>query len=326
MKSKFFVSVLAFILFLFCSTVFADELQVSASKKTSPKDIVNFALNQSEEEQPANLKEEVLPEIPDWVKRTNIAIEAGTDIKPRYFLETIQPLFGSHRKDIILFNQSRVSGSDYRTTYNTGFGARKIFRDSLLLGANMFYDYQDLHKHSRAGAGFELITDRGIETRVNTYLRISHERLVKDDGVNEYYEKVANGLDWEFGLPVPYLPVLKLYGGGNWYDFEHFKNKYGWKFRAEFTPVKYSRLNFEILEDTKRDSVDYRVEGAITLGFTSFAFRDIIRDIKGVKEAYPKVDLCDRVLDRVVRDFDITVIKKTKSKSTGLTVEGGKSG
>jgi len=30
------------------------------------------------------------------------------------------------------------------------------------------------------------------------------------------------------------------------------------------------------------------------------------------------------VLDRVVRDFDITVIKSTVSKGTGLKIEGGK--
>ena len=39
---------------------------------------------------------------------------------------------------------------------------------------------------------------------------------------------------------------------------------------------------------------------------------------------YPKIDLREKVLDRVVRDFDITVIKSTKSKATGLTVEGGR--
>lgn len=33
--------------------------------------------------------------IPDWVKRTNIAIEIESDQKPKYFLETIQPILGS---------------------------------------------------------------------------------------------------------------------------------------------------------------------------------------------------------------------------------------
>ena len=263
-------------------------------------------------------------EIPDWVKRTNFAIEAGTNQSPKYFFETVQPLLGTQEKDIVFFNQSRISEKSSRPTYNLGLGLRKIFNDSYLLGINSFYDYQDLHKHSRAGVGFEAMGNRGFEARINTYIRISGNHLVSQDSANEYYEKPANGFDWELGGPLPYLPFLKLYGGGNWYNFEHFFNKYGWQMRLEYIPIKYSRIDFIMLDDNKTRNVDYRFEGAITLAFTSFSLRDIINDIKGSTSAYPKIDLRDKVLDRVVRDFDITVIKSTKSKTTGLTVEGGR--
>jgi hypothetical protein len=263
-------------------------------------------------------------EIPDWVKRTNFAVELGTDMKPKYFLETIQPLFGTQNKETVLFNQTRISGSSNRTTYNLGFGARKIYSESYLLGFNAFYDFQDLHQHHRAGFGLEAITDRGLEGRMNGYFRVSSKRLVRDDGINEYFEKVANGLDWEFGGPLPYLSFLKLYGGGNWYNFEHFANKCGWQMRMEYNPIKYSRLTFIMLDDNKRNDISYRFEGALTLAFTSFALGDILKDIKTAREAFPKIDVRDKVLDRVVRDFDITVISSTKSKSTGLTVEGGR--
>lgn len=264
-------------------------------------------------------------DIPDWIKRTNFAIQAGSGEKPKYFLETIQPLLGTQEKDTVFFNQLRISERDSRPTFNIGLGLRNVFRESYLLGINSFYDYQVLHRHSRGGLGFEAISDKGLEARVNTYIGISNRHLVKQDSANEYYEKVANGFDWEFGAPLPYMPYLKLYGGGNWYNFEHFKNKYGWQMRLEYTPIKYSRLDFIVLDDTKRENIDYRFEGAITLAFTSFSLRDILRDIKGEKVAYPKLNLRDKVLDRVVRDFDITVIKSTKSKATGLTIEGGRS-
>lgn len=265
------------------------------------------------------------PEIPEWVRRTNFAIEVGTGQRPKYFMETIQPLFGTQEKDVVFFNQSRISGRSARPTYNFGLGLRGIFEESWLLGTNVFYDYQDLHKHSRAGIGFEAIGDRGFEARVNTYLRISNQRLVREDSANEYYEKVANGFDWELGGPLPYMPYLKLYGGGNWYNFEHFKNKYGWQARLEFAPIKYSRIDFIMLNDTKRKKMGYRFEGALTLAFTSFSLRDIIEDLKCAKAAYPKLNLRGKVLDRIVRDFDITLITSTKSKATGLTVEGGRS-
>lgn len=262
-------------------------------------------------------------DVPDWIKRTNVAIEAGTDIKPAYFVETVQPLLGTQDKETVLFTQGRVSARDYRTTYNLGFGARRIFSDSLLLGVNTFYDYQDLHQHHRAGVGFEAITDRGLESRLNTYFKVSNMRLVEENAGGENFEEVANGLDWEIGGPLPYFNFLKVYGGGSWYSFERFANKYGWKMRAEYNPVKYSRVTFEMFDDNKTNNVDYRVEGAVTLAFTSFRPKDIIHDLKASREAFPKINLRDKVLDRVVRDFDITVIASTKTRA-GLTVEGGK--
>ena len=262
-------------------------------------------------------------EVPEWVKRINFAISAGSDQRPSYFFETIQPLLGTQDKDVIFFNQSRISESSSRPTYNTGLGLRRIFNEKYLLGINSFYDYQDLHKHSRGGVGLEAITNRGLEARVNSYIALSREHLVAEDAANFYYEKVANGLDWEFGSPLPYLPYLKLYGGGYWYNFDHFKNKYGWKMRMEYDPLKYSRLVFEMFDDTKRSKVGYRFEGAMTLAFSSFCLKDIMKDLRGSREAYPKIDLRDKVLDRVVRDFNITVIKTVKSRG-GLTVEGGK--
>ena len=79
--------------------------------------------------------------VPEWVRRTNFTVQAGTDQRPQYFLETIQPLFGSQHKDIVIFNQTRISSQDARPKYNIGFGLRKIFWESLLLGVNSFYEF-----------------------------------------------------------------------------------------------------------------------------------------------------------------------------------------
>ena len=262
--------------------------------------------------------------IPEWLKRTNFAVAVESDQKPNYFLETIQPLLGTQDNDVVFFNQNRISSKNARPTYNMGFGLRKIVNERYLLGINSFYDYQELHQHSRGGVGFDVLDDKGLEARMNMYIRISGKRLIKEDAIYGYYEEVANGFDYEFGMPIPFMPNLKVYGGGNWYDFDHFKNKYGWNGRLEFTPAKYSRINFEVFDDTKRAKMGCKLEGAISLAFTSFAIRDIVRDIKGSTAALPKIDLKEHVLDRVVRDFDITVIKTKKNKTTGLTVEGGR--
>lgn len=261
---------------------------------------------------------------PEWIKRTNIAIEGGSDKKPTYFFETIQPLLGTQDDDVVFFTQMRLSERSLRPIYNAGLGARWLLNTDFLLGINSFYDYQDLHRHSRTGVGFELFNSDGVEARLNTYFRVSRKRLVADTGTAEHFEKVANGLDGELGGPLPYTPFFRLYGGGYWYDFDTFKNKYGWKLRFEYNPLPYSRLNFEIFDDTKLSNPGYSIEGALTMGFTSFSPKDILRDFRVAAEAYPKVNLRKKVLHRVVRDFDITVIKSTKSKSTGITVEAGR--
>lgn len=137
--------------------------------------------------------------IQEWVKRTNFAIEVGTDIKPKYFLETIQPVWKSEDEDLVFFNQSRISEREARPMYNVGFGLRKASSENYFFGINAFYDYQDLHRHSRGGAGLEAFTYEGLEARVNTYLRISKKYRVNENASNEYYEEVANGLDYECG-------------------------------------------------------------------------------------------------------------------------------
>ncbi|MFZ5800718.1 MAG: inverse autotransporter beta domain-containing protein [Candidatus Omnitrophota bacterium] len=299
-------------------------LPYSSAEDASPSRIT-LALNRDEGDAPSPDGAVSSNEMPEWLRRTNFAFSVSTDQKPKYFFETIQPLFGTQDEEMVIFNQSRISEQASRPIYNLGFGLRRIFLDRYLLGANAFYDYQDLHKHSRGGLGFEFITDRGIEARLNGYLRISREHLVGGDSTNGNYEKVANGFDYEVGAPLPYLSCLRLYAGGYWYDFEDFKDQYGWKIRMEFTPIKYSRLDFEVFDDTKRNRTGYRLEGAVTLAFTSFAWKDILKDIRAGQEKYPRIDLHDRVLDRVVRDFDITVIGSTKT-ADGLTVEAGKSG
>lgn len=307
-----------------CSTLLADEGQpIVASSQQTTKSKIDTVLESNTEKTLPSTEAGPSYEIPEWLRRTNVAIKAGTDMKPKYFMETIQPLFGTQEKETVLFNQTRISAKNNRTIYNLGFGARRIFKESYLLGINTFYDYQNLHQHHRAGVGFEATTDRGLEGRINTYFGVSTKRLVQEDAGGQHFEKVANGFDWEFGGPLPYLSFLKLYGGGNWYSFERFRNKYGWQMRMEYNPIKYSRLTFIMLDDNKRGDISYRFEGAMTLAFTSFHPKDILKDIKASKEIFPKIDLRDKVLDRVVRDFDITVITSTKT-SSGLVVEGGK--
>lgn len=261
--------------------------------------------------------------VPEWIKRTSYAIELENDQKLKYYFETVQPLWETNDGCKVLFNHSRISLKDSRPTYNIGLGLRELLNDNLLLGGNIFYDYQDLHKHSRLGVGGEYIT-QDLEARVNGYLRIVNERIVSENDTEKTIEKVANGFDAELGGPLPFFKILSVYGGGYWYLFDHFQNKYGWKIRSELKPNNCTRFTAELYNDTKRGGMSYSLEGAINLEFTSFALRDILADLREVKKVYAKLDLKEKMLDRVVRDFDITVVTTKEDKTTGLTVEAGR--
>ncbi|KAF0118972.1 MAG: adhesin/invasin, partial [bacterium] len=261
--------------------------------------------------------------VPEWLKRTSYSIELENDQKLKYYFETVQPLWETNNGCKVLFNHSRISLKDSRPTYNIGLGLRELLNDDLLLGGNIFYDYQDLHKHSRLGVGGEYITQE-LEARINGYLRIVNERIVSENDSEKTIEKVANGFDAELGGPVPFFKMLSVYGGGYWYHFDHFQNKYGWKLRSELKPYDFTRLTFELYNDTKRGGMSYSLEGALSLRFTSFALGDILGDIREGRRAYAKADLREKMLDRVVRDFDITVVRVKEDKTTGLTVEAGR--
>ena len=262
-------------------------------------------------------------EIPEWLKRTSYAIELENDQKLKYYFETVQPLWESQDECEVLFNHSRISLKDGRPTYNLGLGLRKLVDEDLLLGGNIFYDYQDLHKHSRLGIGGEYIT-QDLEARLNTYWRIVNARIVSENDSEKIIEKVANGFDGEIGGPVPFFRILSVYGGGYWYHFDHFQNKYGWMARSELKPNDCTRLTLNLYNDTKRGGMSYSLEGAVNLKFTSFAWSDILADLGEMKKTYAKADLKDKMLDRVVRDFDITVVRFKEDKTTGLTVEAGR--
>lgn len=261
--------------------------------------------------------------IPEWLKRTSYAIELENDEKLKYYFETVQPLWESGDECKVLFNHSRISLKDDRPTYNFGLGLRELFNEKLLLGGNIFYDYQDLHKHSRLGIGGEYIT-QGLEARLNTYWRIVNARIVSENDSEKTIEKVANGFDGEIGGPVPFFRILSVYGGGYWYHFDHFQNKYGWMARSELKPNNCTRLTLNLYNDTKRGGMSYSLEGAVNLKFTSFAWSDILADLGEMNKTYAKADLKEKMLDRVVRDFDITVVTTKENKTTGLTIEAGR--
>jgi len=260
-------------------------------------------------------------DIPEWLRRTDFSFEFETDRKPTFFLEAVQPIYQDLLKENTFFVQPRISLQDYRNTYNLGFGYRRLlFEGELLAGVNTFFDYQDLHRHYRAGVGLEAIS-KMLEARVNSYFGLSPKRLVHETSTSSEYQKAVDGMDAELGGPVPFLPWLKLFGSYYRYNYEQFKDKTGWKARAEIKPLKYLTIDLETYDDNKGDQ-EFKTVVAAKIPFTSFTLGDIWSNLKVAPEPYPEVDLAERTLDPVERSFEIEVEKWVES--SGLTIEVGR--
>jgi hypothetical protein len=259
-------------------------------------------------------------DIPDWLKRVELSTQYESDKHPTFYFQTVQPLYQSIDKTDVFFYQPRVSLKAGDLTYNLGVGYRRLVNENLLLGVNLFGDYEDLHQHGRLGVGFEAL-GQILEARLNGYVGITTKRVVEESGTSATYERVADGLDFELGAPIPYLPWLKFYTSGFWYDFDKFSDKKGWETRLEAKLNEAVLLEFYAWDDNKGER-EYGGRLRFNLAFDRLVdFRDvfILAD-----EPFPEKDLTEQILIPVERNFDIEVEKWTES--AGFTIEVGRSG
>lgn len=260
-------------------------------------------------------------DVPAWLKRTSYGLSIETDQKPRMYLETVQPLYQSEDKVNTVFTHDRISIQDERGTYSGGLGYRRLIGENLLAGINTFFDYQDLHRHYRQGAGLEFLTQY-LELRANAYFALSERRVVKEVGAYREYERAANGGDVEIGGPVPYLPWVKVFGSYYQYDFHKAKDMEGWKTRTEFKPLRDITINFEVYDDNKGDA-EYRMDARYNLAFDICDFKNFLSGFRPASEAFTPADLKKRTLDRVERNFNIQVEEWTEN-SGGVTIAVGR--
>lgn len=250
---------------------------------------------------------------PEWLKRVELSVEHGSE-KPRYSIQTVQPLYQSRDQTHTLFVQPRFSSVDQDWTTNLGLGYRELFVDRQILGGlNTSYDHADKHNHYRLGVGLELL-GRYLELRTNGYFPLSERRTVGEDANQTVYERALKGMDVEAGGPVPYMPSLKLYGSYAYYDYTKDIDSHIGKFRAELKLTRFLRLDAETWNDNKAPW-GYRIGLVLTMDLE----RPWDLFFKPSAEAYPHKDMRHMTLHRVVRARDITFESWTQSKAPRST-------
>lgn len=113
------------------------------------------------------------------------------------------PLY--ENRNNMFFTQTGLRRIDSRTMANIGLGYRFWPSDAMMLGANLFYDYDISRKHKRIGAGLEYAQDF-FRLSTNGYFRISDWKTSPD--FTDYHERVANGFDIRSEAWIPAWPQL----------------------------------------------------------------------------------------------------------------------
>ena len=166
----------------------------------------------------------------------------------------LMAVYGLYEDDnLFLFNQTSVVNFNSRRTFNIGLGARHITDDeSLIVGANAFYDYESKSGHKRSSLGFELLTAM-FELRANTYNAISGAIV----GGTYDTEAALDGQDMKLTANLPYLYSSNVYySSGKWKDglgYETKTKEFG--IAAEVLPNLFVTVAQQKKDSTKAETV-----------------------------------------------------------------------
>ena len=129
------------------------------------------------------------------LKYFDISLDLQENQKPTIEIQSVSKL--KEDNDSAYFNQTNLSSYNGETTINLGFGKRKLYKDeTVMLGSNVFVDYQFDESHLRNGLGVEAISSV-FDLRGNYYNAISGFKAT-DEG----REKALDGYDIQLNYHV----------------------------------------------------------------------------------------------------------------------------
>ena len=230
----------------------AEGAEQGAATETAKQEFHNFSLGLANSK--LNLLED---EILSETGFTHLELSLGSDV---FGLDSgtktkseVMAVYGLHEtSNLFLFNQTSIVNFDSRRTFNIGLGARHITDDeTLIVGANAFYDYESKSGHKRSSLGFELLTAM-LEFRANTYNAISG--TIAYNGINE---TALDGRDMKLTANLPYLYSSNVYySSGKWKDglgYETKTKEFG--VTAEVLPNLFVNVAQQKKDSTKAKTV-----------------------------------------------------------------------
>ena len=132
------------------------------------------------------------------MKYLDFNIDAQEYLKPTFSIMSVNEI--KKLDNGTIFNQTSINTHDGDETINIGFGTRRLLNDNtLILGANTFYDHQLTESHERVGVGAEAISSM-FDVRGNYYNALSARRTNSEGTI----ERALDGWDLrgDYHLPI----------------------------------------------------------------------------------------------------------------------------
>ena len=240
------------------------------------------------------------------LKYFDISLDLQENQKPTIEIQSVSKI--KEDTDSAFFNQTNLSSYDGETTINLGFGKRKLFKDeTVMLGSNIFIDYQFDESHLRNGLGVEAISSV-FDLRGNYYNAISGFKAT-DEG----REKALDGYDLQLNFHITGKTNTDLYL--NTFEWENPNSTYEVKGEKFGITSNIGNFNFDLgyLNDNKNnDGFFAGVKLVVPLG-------DVNKKPKVQNKPLQYVSVREKLYIPVKRENKIKVVKISKS---GVKISG----
>ena len=235
------------------------------------------------------------------LKYFDISLDLQENQKPTIEIQSVSKL--KEDNDSAYFNQTNLSSYNGETTINLGFGKRKLYKnETVMLGSNVFVDYQFDESHLRNGLGIEAISSV-FDLRGNYYNAISGFKAT-DEG----REKALDGYDIQLNYHVTGKNNTDLYL--QTFEWENPNSTYkekGEKF-GFVSQIGNLNLNLGYVNDNKNnDGFFAGVKLVVPLGNTNE------KQPEEKKEPLQYVSVREKLYIPVKRENRIRVVKISKS-------------
>ena len=241
------------------------------------------------------------------LKYFDISLDLQENQKPTIEIQSVSKL--KEDNDSAYFNQTNLSSYNGETTINLGFGKRKLYKDeTVMLGSNVFVDYQFDESHLRNGLGIEAISSV-FDLRGNYYNAISGFKAT-DEG----REKALDGYDIQLNYHVTGKNNTDLYL--QTFEWENPNSTYKEKGEKFGITSQIGNLNFDLgyLNDNQNNDGFYAgIKLVVPLGNVEN------KKPETQTETSKYVSVRDKLYIPVKRENKIKVVKISKS---GVKISG----